>query len=488
MKILFIIVEDDDKDKFLFKSKSHVDTALPLGIAQLGAVLEKEKHEVQVLDLRFLRRNYEKEIKNKIQKFKPDIINLSSYFYSIINLIKTARIIKKDLKIPIIVGGIHPSLFPFKILDKKDIIEFLKKEKTIDYIITGEGEVVLSKLLKAIKTKGKGKKKTIFPSKEKSIVKNLDTLPFPAFNLFDIKKYTPLPKHYKRTPVIPMITSRGCNWGQCTFCCQPDIKGYYRKQSPGRVVAEIKHFVNKYNIKEVRFWDDNFIHGKKWIIDFCNLMIKEKEKQRKNKNKKNKFDIIWSCHSRVNMITPEIINKMVKAGCWQIMYGIESGVPELLKKVNKGITLDQAKKAVKWAKRGGMEVRVSFILGLPGETPNKSDKTIRFAEKLNADIVQFSLFTPYPGTKVSKTLRTSKRLRLDKDITKYCEYRVVYVPKGYKNKKEVEKKYRDAYKKMYINPKYIFKSLKNIKNIDDVKRYYAGLQTILGLIYKKRKT
>ena len=244
-------------------------------------------------------------------------------------------------------------------------------------------------------------------------------------------------------------------------------------QSPSRVVKEIKYFTKKYGIKEVRFWDDNFIHSKKWVFEFCDLLEKEN------------LGIIWGCHARVNKVTPNILKRIKKAGCWQVFYGIESGNQDLLNKINKGITLKQARKAVKWAKEAGLEVRNAFILGLPGETPAKTDKTIKFAKELNADITQFSLATPYPGTRMYEEVKNSKRL--DKDLRKYSEYKVVYLPKGYKSKKQLEQKFRKAYREIYLTPSFFLRNLKKIKNTDDIKRYFHGFLMLLGVGFGKRK-
>ncbi|MEK6916994.1 MAG: radical SAM protein [Nanoarchaeota archaeon] len=473
MRILFVIPPEINKGRYVLKN-NNIDSFLPLGIAQLSAVLKKQGHETKAVDLRV-----EKELTNVIKQFRSDIISVSGYFSSIASLQKLCGFIKSKFDTPIVLGGIHPSLHPVTIFDTDESVDYLLDDN-LDFVITGEGEVVFPELLNRLKKKDFKKIKGLYfrnknkwiKNKERPLVDNLDELPFPDFSLFDIKKYIPHPKHYKRTPAIPMSTSRGCTWGRCTFCWQSDLKGYYRKQSPKRVVAEIKHAVKEHGIREIRFWDDTFLHKHSWIKEFCDLMIKKK------------LDVIWSCHERVSVVTPEILNKMAKAGCWQILYGIESGHKDLLKSVDKGITLEQAKNAIKWTQEAGIEARASFILGLPNETPEMTDETIRFAKELDADVTQFCLMTPYPGTKMHDDVKKSEKL--NKNLFNYTENQPVYIPKGYKNFKELEKKYKDAYKTIYLNPRYFVKTLKKIKSFEDVQRYYSGFKAMIGLSYGKR--
>jgi len=482
MKILFVIAPDNNSEKYILKESGNYDTLLPLGIAQLAAVMKNKGHEIKAIDLR-LRKNKRLSLEHEINDFNPDAISLSSYFYSIKNLFRTASIIKKVTRAPIVIGGISPSLPPYKIISNKFSCYLLKESQDIDLVITGEGEIIFERLLNRIRQGKKysglsgvsfrDKKGSIIKSKKSKKLVNIEKLPFPFWGIFCINDYIPLPKHYKRIPVIPISASRGCLWGKCSFCPQPNINGYYRFKSPRRVISEIKYLARKYKAKELRFWDDNFIHGRKWILDFSNMLAKEK------------LGLIWSCHARTDMVDSEILRAMKKAGCWQIMYGIESADPTLLCRINKGINLKDAENAVKKAKSVGLEVRASFILGLPGETPDKGNKTIKFARKLGADIIQISYMTPYPETKTYEKLKNSERL--DKNLFNYCEYKVVYLPKAYKSRDHLESIYKKAYRQIYLSPYYISKQFLSIRAIEDLRRNYSGFKEVLGMSFKKKR-
>ena len=471
MKVLFIITPEDEEEKYSIKLSSNIGLYIPLAVAQIAAILEKDKHEVRVLDIRLFKSKRINEVFRNIKEFRPDAVAFSISLFSASKIFSISKLIKYKYSIPIILGGPYATIFSKKIMEE---------QPSIDVVVYGEGFFAFSDILKALKENKdlkdvKGiyyrKKKEIIKTRERLFIADLDKLPFAAMHLFNINKYIPYPKHYKKLPILPMITSRGCTWNNCTFCYHPKSRQYIR-QSPSRVVNEIKCAVKRYNIKEIRFWDDNFINGEKWIFEFCNLLEKEN------------LNIIWSCHARAKGITKEILQKIAKAGCWQIFYGAESGNQNILNKIKKGITLNEVKNAVKLAKEAGLEVRVSFMLGFPEETPEMTQNTIKFASELDADYIQFSLVTPYPGTEMYEKLNKSGII--DKNIENYCEYKVVLIPKGYKNKEELEKKFKEAYRKAYLNPEYIWKSIRKIKTLDDAKRYLNGFKVVLNFLRTRK--
>jgi anaerobic magnesium-protoporphyrin IX monomethyl ester cyclase len=466
LKFLFIIPNINFEDRYNSSSRIRNIGFLPLGIAKLAAMLEKKGHEVKVLDLTITNDSSMKETYKIIKNYDPDFIGMQSLILSSHKIFRIADFIKKHFDIPIILGGPYATIFSRKIL---------KEHKSIDIIVLGEGDYTLCEILDSYKNKKdlkkikgiifRDKNQKIIKTKNRPLIKNLDELPYAAIHIFELDKYLPLPNQYKRFPVVNMITSRGCQWGRCTYCFQ--LFDYFRRMSPRRVVDEIKYLKNRFGIKEIAFFDEIFVFDKKWIMEFCDLL------------QKANLDIIWSCNCIVNRVDEEILKKMAQAGCWNILYGIESGNQETLNRIKKGITLEQARNAVNLAKKQGIEVRVSFMLGFPWETPEMTDKTIKFASELGADFTQFCITTPYPGTNLYKECSNSKSL--DKDFRNYCDSKVVFLPKGYKNKKELERKYKRAYIKCYFTPKFIFRSLKNIKSLEDLKRYFNGLKFLISI-------
>ena len=180
----------------------------------------------------------------------------------------------------------------------------------------------------------------------------------------------------------------------------------------------------------------------------------------------------WTCETRVDRVDKETLKLMARAGCWKIGYGVESGNQELLNTIKKGITLDQARQAVKWTKDSGIEVGLSFMLALPGETPEKARQTIEFAKELDPDYSQFCITTPYPGTELYE--KAKEYGTLIQDFSAYTIWNPVFVPKGYRGQDEVLKMQRGAFRAFYYRPSYIAKRLLKIRSIGDLKRNIEG--------------
>lgn len=467
MKILFLTPPYSVKERYGNKVNLNKGYLPPLGLAYIASVLEQDKHKIKILDLQVYDLS-SKKLLNEISRFNPDVIGVSSLTPTSSKAFKLAKFIKNNFKKTLIFGGPHVSCFPKETMEKNDFI---------DILVIGEGEYAMKEVLNCLenkkslsKVKGivyRTKNKIHFTGKRK-IIENLDELPIPNRKYFDMKKYIPLPNQYKVLPITNMITSRGCSYGQCTYCFEAGRLGHkYRRISPKRAIEEIRYLQKTYGTREISFWDDEFVYVGKWVEDFCNLLIKEK------------INIKWSCYARVNYVKKDLLKKMAKAGCWNIFFGLESGNQELLNKIRKGITLKQIRKAVKWANESGIETRGSFMFALPGETPEMGEKTINFAISLDLNYAQFLLTTPFPGTKLLEQCEKEGRLSLDYD--KYSVFQPVFIPFGYKNKEQLVKILKRAYRRFYLRPKYILKHLKKIKSWEDIKKYISGAKFVLGM-------
>ena len=176
-------------------------------------------------------------------------------------------------------------------------------------------------------------------------------------------------------------------------------------------------------------------------------------------------------------MSEEMLRLVSENGCWSIFYGIESGNQDLLDKLNKGIKLEQIEKTISLTHKYGIETRGSFMLAIPGETKEKAIKTIKFAIELDLDYAQFLPTYPEYGTKLYEV--ALKEGKLNENY--YGRKKAAYIPDGYKNAEEIEKMINLAYKKFYFRPKYILKTLKKIKSIDDIKKYAEGLWFMIGM-------
>jgi len=454
----------------------------PLGITQLSSYLREKGLKVGLIDA--ATENYSNEqMVEMALNLNPKVIGLSALTPNFHRAVTFANEIKKKKpEILIILGGHHATILPKKILEQNNCF---------DIVVYGEGELTIEEIMSKYKSSGLSKDdfmadyymlsgingivfrkgEEIVMTAKRELIPNLDVLPFPAWDLLSMNKYIPLANQYKRTPVINMVVIRGCPFN-CSFCSGNSVFGRkIRAMSPQRVVEQIRHVIKNYGIKEISFWDDMMTANKKWLYEFCDLLIK------------NKIDITWTCYSRVDCIDEEILKRMKEAGCWNIFFGYESGNQELLNNINKGTTLKQIETANLLCKKVGIEIRASFMIALPGETPEMAKKTIAFAKKLNPDYAQFCITTPYPGTKLFED--ASKFGNMSGNFSEYNIWNVVFVPHGYKDKKEIEAIEKKAMREFYLRPKYILGRLRKIKGWEDIKRNLKGFRFLLGFLDKK---
>ena len=313
----------------------------PIGIAQVAAFLREKGFTVDIIDA-VIEGYTVDETMEKILELEPRAVGFSALTSNFYRAVAVAREMKKKVPhILTIMGGHHATLMP------KEVIE---ENSCFDVLVRGEGEETAAELIGKYKNAGYDINKLLTKCKDikglcfregnevilndpRPPIEDLDSLPFPARDLLPMDKYIPLPNQYKRKPVVNMVVIRGCAFN-CSFCSATAVFGRaMRWSSPKRAVAEIKHVIKEYGAREISFWDDMMTANKQWIHDFSDLIIKEK------------LDITWTCYARVNTVDYELLKHMKDAGCWNIFFGYESGVQELLNNIDKRITLKQRTEA-----------------------------------------------------------------------------------------------------------------------------------------------
>jgi radical SAM superfamily enzyme YgiQ (UPF0313 family) len=240
-------------------------------------------------------------------------------------------------------------------------------------------------------------------------------------------------------------------------------------RSAGNVLGEVEEVVNKYGAREIRFFDDCFTLDKERTYKICEGV------------KKRKLKFPWTCLTTVNSVTKDLLKEMKSAGCWQVLFGLESADEEMLGRLKKGATLEQNINAVRWAKEAGLSVRADFIVGTPGETEESLKKTLDFAINMKLDYAHFNKFVPYPGTELYGAL-IKEGYNFDfakcSSITAHTDF--IYCPPA------VDKDYymrfiNYAHRKFYLRPSYILRRLFSIKTWDELKGQIKGLFAIAGL-------
>lgn len=358
----------------------------PLGLTYVAAALEQADFQVELIDNYMLKKPLD-YIKSEAKRLKPDIVGITCGSVTYQPCIETAKAIKEVLpSCEIVVGGWHPSYLPETMLEHPEI----------DYVVMGEGERAIVELANSI-TKGD----TASISKiagvayrdngkivrnEPVLIKDLDTVPFPARHLLPLDLYLRKMEFLEASPVDTMNVIRGCPYN-CAFC---DTKGIWgsrcRSFSPSRIVEEIEHLVNKHGTRGLYFIGDNFTINKKRTIELCNQL------------KSSGLDVEWICDTRADLVSRDLLKEMRSAGCRTIWFGVESGSPRILKKLNKNVSIEQTVKAFRLCREEDINISCSLMMGIPGETLSDIKATFNLAKKLNPDWIHFNIFVAYPGS------------------------------------------------------------------------------------------
>ncbi len=347
-----------------------------LGIGYIASVLQSKGVNIKIHDV-----SATGEISSELNKISP-IVGISSNSFNFSNAKSIAQEIKKtNPHTKIVLGGPQATLFPIDILNNPEF----------DIVCIGEGENTFLELLDSLDKPDQVKgiafreKNSIILNPRREIIKDLDSIPFPARNLMPMERYFSPMSNGLSYDIL--ITSRRCPF-RCTYCA-PIGEKKFRKRSPENVADEIEELISEFGIRFIQFYDDSFSVNKKKVIALCDEI-----------NKRG-LDFKWDARTRVDIVDTKLLEKMKGAGCVRIRYGVESGDPRILGLMNKDITLDQVREAVALTKQiGGMETLSYFMIGFPGESLESTMKTISLARELDTTHVRFNITTANPGTQL----------------------------------------------------------------------------------------
>lgn len=421
-----------------------------LSLATIATQAKKNGHKVEILDLSF--REYDPDmVLKRVKENSYDIVGFTGTTPLFPQVMQLSKSIKKiSPNIFTIGGGPHCSALPEKSIE----------EANLNAVCVGEGDFTLAQIADGVSLKdipGLVYQKddgSVQRNSQREWIKNLDDLPMPAWDLFDIKEYVPYTSGLlaQKPPVSFFETTRGCVF-QCDYCASKMTKGNkLRKKSIDRVIEEIK-YMKSFGVNEFFIVDDIFTTDVERTKEICRRIINEN------------LDMIWQCQNgiRVDAGDQEMFNLMRKAGCYKVAFGFESGNDKVLKEFGKGgrATVETAFKTVKMARKAGIDVFGYFMIGLLNDTEDTMRETIEFGRKLQTDILKISICVPFPGTKMFNELAAKNLLKVY-DWECYNIYR----PQDFFEHPSVgwpvvEKCYKLAYKRMmYANPGFIWRRLR----------------------------
>jgi radical SAM superfamily enzyme YgiQ (UPF0313 family) len=446
-----------------------VENAIPsLGLAYLAAVAEQAGHQVRIMDCTIA--NGWEEIRQIGKEFAPQVVGLTAKTPSFNNALRTVRLLKEVApEAVLVVGGSHPTAMP----------EDAASPAVFDYLVLGEGEETFRELLDYLDGKGSSPEEIaglafnrgdhLHFTQPRQPIKDLDTLPFPARHLLPpLTAYSPTAASYRQLPLVHVMTSRGCP-SRCNFCDRAIFGERYRARSADNVLAEVDEVINLHGAREIRFFDDTFTINRKRLAAICEGM------------QKNHPRVPWTCLTKAEAVDLEMLKMMRRSGCWQVLYGLESGDDRVLDSLGKKNTVAMNRQAVKWAREAGLRVRADFIVGTPAETPESLQRTLNFAKELDIDFAHFNKFVPFPGTNFYRQLVaegyqfdfSGSSSTLDHDA-------LLYVPPAI-SVEEYQRFLDRSYKEFYLRPSYLLKRLLAMRSWTEFKGNFRGAFAIGSL-------
>lgn len=379
----------------------------------------------------------------------------------------------------VILAGDHVTYDPTETLDNCEV----------DYIITGgDYDFVFSDLLDALtkgnpfpsgvwgrkEEKGFEKRGNYWCSGDMDVDHNMDDLPFVDRDLTKWKLYAYANGNYKYKPATYMYSGRDCWWNRCTFCIWDHSLypvGTYKRFSPERLFAEVKHVVDKYGVREI-FDDAGTLFVGPPLKKFCNMLIDS------GYNKK----VVYSCNMRINALTREYYDLMAKANFRFILYGLESGNQETLDRLDKGLKVEEIEPNLKNAKEAGLEPHVTIMLGYPWETEEMAQNTIEVSKNLfkkgYVDTMQATIVIPYPGSPLHKQCQENDWFQVGpKDYEKFdMRHPVMKVP--FSNERLLE--LTQSLYSSFFSPQYLWRKIKAIRTKEDIAWFFMAAKRLLG--------
>jgi len=449
--------------------KAVLNIVPPLGLAYLAAVLEENAFDVRIFDCSI--GISLSQLMGYLKEYQPDVVGITSTTPAFPYARATAEGVRQILPEAVVVlGGTHVSAVPQNALSYD----------CFDVGVIAEGELTMLELVRHMAGNGVSdltgiaglvfrKNGEIVLTESRSYIMDLDTIPFPArYLLSPLSAYSPTPASYRKLPLAVMMTSRGCPY-RCIFCDRKVFGNVTRGHSADRVVAEVEEVLHRYSAKEIRFFDDTFTYNKERVMEICEKILQ----------KGLRFP--WTCLTNVRAVTKELLKKMKEAGCWQVLYGLESGDPRVLVSLKKGNTIGQNEQAVRWAQEVGLGVRGDFIVGTPAETKESLERTLEFAKHLKLDYAHFNKFVPFVGTELYEELvKQGYEFKISELPTVLDHKATPYVPPSMTTE-EFQEFLDRANREFYLRPSHILRRLLRTRTYPELTGQIKGAFAIIHM-------
>jgi len=424
----------------------------PLWLAYTTGLLEKEGHQVKLVDAIASKWQLDDVIKDVIA-FSPDIIVIDSNFSSMKNDCMIANALKEKTDAITILTGTPTKVYADDILNLGlDIVTRMEYDYTVlDIVNTLEKGDDLANV-NGISYQHEGIK-VHNPERKPTIDQDLDNLPYVS-KVY--QKYLNIEDYFLNHayhPMVQIFTTRGCP-NQCTFCSWPEnlMGRTYRTRSIDSILGEFAYIINELPmVKEIFIEDDSFTINKQRVLDFCAEI------------KKRDLKVRWGCQSRATL-DYETMVAMKSAGCRLLDVGYESGNLEILKNIRKGTTPEILREFTKNARKAGLKILADFVIGFPGETKETAEETIKFIKEIKPDILQIAVATPMPGTQFYNYVKENNYLLVD-DLSESLDengFQKCIVSYPWLSNVEIQQYVDRALKEYYLSLSYLGVALGNV--------------------------
>lgn len=447
----------------------------PLGLASISAFLSEGGIENDIIDC-YAHPDSDGLIREYLLKHRPSHIGFSCTTSSFFDGVRLAEMAKElTPEVTVVFGGVHVSAVKEGVLQEYPVI---------DFCIVGEGEEGLRELINtedASRVEGivfrNDSGKSCFTGYRKKLL-DLDSLPFPAYEkLAGYPGVYKLPIfNYPRVPNGSCISSRGCPYA-CSYCDRSVFRRSFRYNSAEYLYEHVSWLNQRFGIRHINFYDDQFTFQRQRIIDFCRKMID------------GSLKMTFNCAARAEHLDEELLHLMKGAGCWMISLGIETGDEDLLAQHRQNPDLQMMRQKIEMIKKAGIRVKGLLMMGLPGETEQSILKSRRYVYSLPIDDFNLAKFTPFPGSPVYRQIKEQGELlgTFNEDWERMDCMQFQFVPKGIELER-MEKLFIDFYKYHFMRNRVIWGYITMLwKSPDSWLRFLSGLRSFLRFAFTNRR-
>jgi radical SAM superfamily enzyme YgiQ (UPF0313 family) len=442
----------------------------PLGLASIAAFLDRRGLQAEIVDCYADPVNADRLIVERLRALRPAFIGFSCTTSSFLDGVRIAELAKAELPgIRSVFGGAHVSALKERVL---------ADYPAVDFVIAGEGEETLAELMEQEGAAVPGvvlrTGSAIRFNGYRSQGLELDTLPFPAYEkLAGYPQAYQLPIfNYPKAPNSSCISSRGCPY-TCSYCDRSVFRRSFRWNSAGYLYEHLKYLRERFGIRHVNFYDDQFTFQRKRVEEFCRLMIDAP------------LGMTYNCAVRAEHIDFELLRLMKTAGCWMVSLGIETGDPELLAKHRQNPDLDMLAEKIRLIKRAGIRTKGLLMMGLPGENEASIRRSMDYVFSLPIDDFNLAKFTPFPGTPIYENVHELGTFEEDWEKMDCMHFQ--FVPHGM-TRERLEELFTLFYKSHFQRPRVLLGYAAMLwKSPDSWRRFAGNLGSFLRFARSSRR-